>query len=76
MLCRTMTRSARGFADRARFSLGVRTSVSGSSLGLASASHSSSRLESVCRTTSPSHSTRSSSSSVRADVGTVERSAR
>ena len=56
MVWRAMTRSARGLADSARFSDGTPTSVPGWSVGLASASHSSSRLESVCFTTSPSHS--------------------
>ena len=41
-----------------------------------SASHSSTRLESVCRTTAPSHSTMSSRPSVRAESGTVCRRAR
>ena len=46
-----------------------------SSVGFVSSSHSSSRLESVCRTTSPSHSIRSVRSSFTLSGGTVCRSA-
>ena len=59
-----------------RTSVPVATSPSSSRSGCASASHSSSRLESTPRTSSPSQEVMSVSSSVRADVGTVRRSAR
>ena len=73
---RTSTVNARSLAV-SRAGVGGSTSAgSTATTPELSRSHSSSRLESVCRTTAPSHSMMSSSSSVRALSGTVCRSAR
>src|SRR5205085_391316 len=71
---RTNTRNARPLAVTAG-GTGSASSRRGSSVGLRSFSHSSIRLESTWRTSSPSHSMMSCSSSVFASSGTVFRNA-
>jgi hypothetical protein len=77
----TITRNARSLAVIERGGSGgwpvaAAASARATAWGSVSASHSSSRLESIWRTVSPSHSMMSSSSSVRMRSGTVWRSAR
>ena len=73
---RTSTVKARSLAVIAPGAGGSTSGAASRAVGSLSCSHSSSRLESVWRTTAPSHSMMSSSSSVRTLSGTVWRSAR
>ena len=72
---RTSTRKARRFVSTDGGAGGT-TGAVGSSTGLTRLSHSSTSDESTCRTSSPSHAMRSSSSEVCASAGTVCRIAR
>ena len=81
MALRTITRNARSLPVIGRGGAGGAPAAAAAAAratdsGSVSASHSSSRLESIWRTVSPSHSTMSSNSSVLTRSGTVRRSAR